>query len=161
MQNAISLSAVVEALEIASDDMSSYVNKKTGEVVMLGHEEMGFAEEDADGDMPDWQRELVAKAKEVLRSADWLALPDKFEIHEWEIMDRFGQSLAGAAERREIGDAIRGNGAFRMFKSTIRRLGMEDAWFAFKQRTLEEMARDWLNQHGLPIEEAPPDKRVK
>lgn len=117
--------------------------------------------DEADGDMPDWQRELVAKAKEVLRPADWLALPDKFEIHEWEIMDRFGQSLAGAAERREIGDAIRGNGAFRMFKSTIRRLGMEDAWFAFKQRTLEEMARDWLNQHGLPIDETPPDKRVK
>lgn len=68
-------------------------------------------------------------------------------------MNRFGESLSSPAQREEICDSIRGSVAFRLFKSTIRRLGIEDSWFAFKRRTLEDMARNWLVQHGLQIED--------
>jgi hypothetical protein len=78
-------SEVMEALEIANDEMSSYVNKKTGKVVTIGHEELRLAEDDDHGDLVDWQRELVEEARQVLASSEWLSLPDKFEIHEWEI----------------------------------------------------------------------------
>jgi hypothetical protein len=161
MAATVLLSEVVEALELANDEMSSYVNQKTGKVVTIGHEEMRLAERDDPGNLPDWQRELVEEARQVLASDDWLSLPDKFEIHEWEIMNRFGQSLTDAGLREQVGDAIHGAGAFRMFKSTIRRLGIEHAWYDFKQRAIEDMARDWLEAHGLAVEERPSAPRAK
>jgi hypothetical protein len=144
---------VVGALEIAHDEMSSFVSKRTGEVVTLSHEVMHLAEDDSTDDLPDWQEEELRLAKDVLGSSDWLALPSKFEIHEWELMNRFGQSLSVPAQSEEVLDAIHGSGAFRVFKSTIRRLRLEEAWFAFKKAAFEDMARAWLEENELEIDE--------
>jgi len=149
MGTTVSLREVVEALEIATDEMSSYVNRSTGQVLTISHEELQLAEDEPLPDMPDWQRTAVEEARSVLESKDWLHLPSKFDIHEWEIMNRFGQSLANAAHGAEIAGAIRGHGAFRLFKATIYRLGIEKAWFASKTNALEDLARDWLDTHGL------------
>jgi hypothetical protein len=149
MGTTVAMDDIMEALELAADEASSYVNSKTGEVLTLTHEELQFAEHDSVDDLPDWQRESVAQAKQVLESDDWLQLPSKFDIHEWEIMQRFSSSQARDSVRAELLDAIHRSGAFRNFKSAARRLGVEDQWFAFKHRALEELARDWLADHGL------------
>ena len=151
MATKVSLSQVVEALEVASDEMSWFVSKHTGQVVMVSHETMRLAESDSNEELPDWQEEEVRTARDVLESTDWLGLPSKFDVHEWEIMNRFGQSLSVPAQQEEIMDAIHGSGAFRQFKSTIRRLRLEDAWFLFKNSVLEDMARSWLDDHGFEI----------
>jgi hypothetical protein len=153
MKTIVSLREVVDALDIATDEMSSYANRSTGQVITIPHEELQLAEEEPDPDMPDWQREVVAETRKVLESKNWLELPSKFDIHEWEIMDGFGRSLSKAAERAEIAEAIHGNGAFRNFKGTIRRLGIEEAWFAYRQHALEDIAREWLAEHGLEADE--------
>jgi hypothetical protein len=145
----VSITEVVDALELASDEMSSYVNRATGQVVTVSHEDLSLAEEDPRPDTPAWQQDTVAEAKRILESDDWLELPNKFDIHEWQIMNDFGASRAAESERAEIADAIHGSGAFRNFKGTIRRLGIEAAWFAYKAAALETIARDWLRQKGL------------
>lgn len=149
MGTTVAMDDIMEALELAADEASSYVNSRTGEVVTLTHEELRFAEDDSVDNLPDWQRETVDQAKQVLESNEWLELPSKFDIHEWEIMHRFSTSQSKDSIRAELLAAIRGSGAFRSFKSTARRLGVEEQWFAFKQRALEELARDWLAGHGL------------
>jgi len=131
--------------------MSSFVSKRTGEVVTLSHEAMQRAEEDAKEELSDWEEEELRLAGAVLDSTDWLELPSKFDIHEWELMNRFGQSLSVPAQCEEVLDAIHGSGAFRAFKSTIRRLRLEDAWFAFKNSAFEDMARSWLGEHGFEV----------
>ena len=151
MATKVSLNQVVEALELASDEMSWFVSKQTGQVVMLSHEAMRLAEDDSKADLPDWQEEELRIARDVLESTDWLGLPSKFEIHEWEIMSRFGQSLSVPAQCEEVLDAIHGSGAFRAFKSTIRRLRLEDAWFAFRSSAFEDIAKSWLSEHGFEI----------
>jgi hypothetical protein len=153
MATKVSLIEVIEALEISNDEMSSFVSKQTGQVVTLSHEAMHLAEEDSKKNLPAWQEEELRLAKEVLGSTDWLGLPSKFEIHEWEIMNRFGQSLSVPAQCEEVLDAIHGSGAFRQFKSTIRRLLLEDSWFAFRSSAFEDIARLWLNEHGFEITE--------
>jgi hypothetical protein len=99
--------------------------------------------------MPAWQREAVTEARCILESDDWLELPSKFDIHEWEIMDQFGRSLPTESERSAVADAIHGSGAFRNFKATIRSLGIEATWFEYKTLALETIARDWLAHNGL------------
>ena len=89
MATKVSLSQVVEALEVASDEMSWFVHKQTGQVVMVSHEVMRLAEDDAEVDLPDWQEEELRVARDVLESTDWLGLPSKFDVHEWEIMNRW------------------------------------------------------------------------
>jgi hypothetical protein len=49
----------------------------------------------------------------------------------------------------QVAEAIHGSGAFRNFKATIRRLGIEARWFAYKTLALETIARDWLAENGL------------
>ncbi|MDX2024473.1 MAG: hypothetical protein SF187_29805 [Deltaproteobacteria bacterium] len=152
----VSIADMVDALDAASNEMSGYVNRLTGEVRTVMHQELLFAEEEADPDMPKWQQDAVASAREVLQSKDWLELPSKLDIHEWDIMDRFGGSLP-RQQQTEVREAIRGSGAFRNFKRTIRRLGIEDAWFTFKRQELGALARRWLEEHGLqPAEAAQP-----
>jgi hypothetical protein len=159
MGTTVLLHEVVDALESAADEMSSYVSAATGQVITVTHEDLRLAEGDPVPDMLDWQREAVAEARQVLESEDWLELPSKFDIHEWNIMDGFGLSLSSASEREAVGDAIHGTGAFRNFKSTIRRLGIEEAWFAYRKRALETIAREWLAEHGL--QSAPPNPRLQ
>jgi Uncharacterised protein family (UPF0158) len=153
MATKVSLSQVVEALEVTSDEMSWFVHKQTGQVVMVSHEVMRLAEDDAEADLPDWQEEELRVARDVLESTDWLGLPSKFDVHEWEIMNRFAQSVAVPAQREEVLDAIHGSGAFRQFKSTIRRLRLEDAWFSFRDSAFEEMAKSWLDDHSFEIDD--------
>jgi len=145
----VSVSDVVDAFETASDEMSSYVNRVTGQVLTVTQDDLLLAEEEPAPDMPEWQREVVAEARQILESKDWLELPNAFDRHDWKIMDQFGQSLPTESERVAIATAIHGSGAFRNFKATIRRLGIETAWFAYKTRALETIAREWLAQNGF------------
>jgi hypothetical protein len=155
MATAVSVLEVVDALELASDEMSSFVNTSTGEVRTVTHEDLQLAEDEDDPSAPDWQRQAVEDARAVINSDEWIELPSKFDIHEWEIMDRFSLSLSNDEAMSELRGSLRGPGAFRHFKATVRRLDLEDAWFAYKRRTLEAMAKSWISDHGMRPDESP------
>ena len=159
MGTIVAIDDIKEALELAADEMSSYVNQRTGEVRMVSHENLRLAEDEPGSDLPDWQQQAIAEAKQVLETNEWLELPSKFDIHEWEIMDRFAASQSNESTQRELQGAIRGSGAFRSFKSAIRRLGIEDAWFRYKTGALEEIAREWLSGHGFSVDDGRPTRR--
>jgi hypothetical protein len=150
----VSLQDVLEAMELTGDESTSYINVKTGEIVTVTDEEVDLVEdEDLDEqDLPEWQREMLPKVREVLDSDDFLPLPGKFEIHEWAIMERFSISQANDALRTELLDAIHGAGAFRNFRGAIRRRGIEDNWFTFRRSAFEEIAKDWLTAQDLPFQ---------
>jgi Uncharacterised protein family (UPF0158) len=93
---------------------------------------------------------MVRKVRAVLAGERCLQLPNHFEVHEWSIMDEFAQAQHSEGVRQELLEAIHGAGAFRMFRSTIRRLGLEKSWYRFREESLVEIARDWLEVHKLP-----------
>ena len=144
------LKDVVDALEMASDENRNYLDKRTGEVIMLTKEEMSAAEEDEDPeDYADWQEEGILIAREVLETDHYLKLPTEFDIHEYQIMEDFCLSL----KNRQIGDElhrlIKGSGAFGRFKSAIHSLGVADAWYAFRKAKFEKIAIEWVEQDGI------------
>jgi Uncharacterised protein family (UPF0158) len=152
MSVVVSLKNVVAAMDFQSDEATAYLNRGTGEIETVNDEDRCFAEDEtADVQkLPAWQRASVLKARQVLDSADFVPLPDKFEIHEWAIMERFAISQTSRTTRAELIDAIHGRGAFRMFQDTVRRLGIEEAWLAFREAAFEDIARDWLESHDIP-----------
>lgn len=147
----ISLREIIEAMEMTSDDCASYLNPETGEIITVTEEERLLVEEEEPlDDIPEWQREMLPKIRAALESDLFLELPDRFDIHEWAIMDEFARAQNSERIRRELAGAIRGAGAFRMFRSAIRRLGLEQSWYQFRDEAIAEIARDWLEEHKLP-----------
>jgi hypothetical protein len=150
MPAVISLRDVVEAIDLPSDEMASYLNPETGEILTVSEEEQDLLERgDSDESLQEWERELLPKLREAVESDRWLVLPDRFEVHEWSIMERFSRTVESKHDHEELVDAIHGTGAFRLFHRTIERLGLRDGWFKFRDCEYERIAREWLESQGL------------
>ena len=94
--------------------------------------------------------------REELESDAYLALPGKFEIHEWSIMDRFARSLEDNEQSAKLDRAIHRTGAFGRFRDELDELGLRDAWYRFRDDALTEIAADFLEAHGIPfVRDAP------
>lgn len=150
MATVISLREVIEAMEETSDDCVSYLDPDTGEVITVTEEERLLAEDESPEDVPEWQREMLPKIRAALGNDRFLELPGRFDILEWSIMDEFSRAQDSELIQQELADAIHGAGAFRTFRSAIRRLGMEQSWYKFREEALVEIARNWLEEHKLP-----------
>ena len=145
----VSLRSVVDEIDVLSDECTAYLNRKTGDLYTLQDDEERLAEEDDLEDLPDWQRDSLPLIREILESEDWLQLPTKFEIHEWEMMDKFALTLKDETLGEAIRDTIRGAGAFRHFRQLVSRNGLEQQWYQFKQGALEQIAVAWLEEHEI------------
>ena len=148
----VSLQSVVNEMDFLGDEVTAYINKKTGELFSVNEEEASILEQvnEEDEFIPEWQRETLPKVREVLESGDYVALPDQFEIHEYSIMERFCLSLSDEGLQDELLHAIRGSGAFRRFKNTIHRKDIQDDWYRFRDQALKRIAIDFLESEGIP-----------
>ena len=154
----VSLRQVAEELEALPDEWTAYIHRETGELYSFSDEEAAQAEggeEEDEGERAEWEKESVAEAREVLDSEAWIALPGKFEINEWEIMQDFAQSQTDQKAAEDLLRAIHGRGAFRYFKDKVDQYGLRDEWFEFKGRALERIARRALEEAGIPFTEEP------
>ena len=152
----VKLGEIIEALELASDESSAYFDTETGEVCTVSAEELELAEDETPLEaIPEWERELVEIAKKVREEEGtrYLPLPDKFDIHEWAIMDRFALSIRDEAISADFRNGIRGAGAFRMFKRLLSEYGLWDGWNRFKDAELRQMAIDWCEENGIRYRE--------
>ncbi len=148
----VKLQDVVEAMDAPADSWMAYINRRTGEIVVFSDDDVAFHNDDDDEILPDWQAEFVAKAKEVDASDDFVQLPDKFDIHEYAIMERFCYGVDDDTVRQNLLDTMRGSGAFGRFKGMIRRQGLEQAWWAYRDAAFERVAADFLEMEGIPFQ---------
>jgi len=114
MSKVISLREIIAALEAASDDCTSYLDPETGEIIVVTEEERALAEDPCGEEAPAWQREMMPKIRAALKSDRFLELPDRFDIHEWSIMERFSRAQTIEQIRGELLNAIRGAGAVKL-----------------------------------------------
>ncbi len=151
MSVTVKLNDVVEALDIAMEEHNYYLDKRTGEIILLTSEELQAVEEDElIAEYPDWQQESILKAREVINAPEeFLTLPDQFDVHEYKIMEDFCFALKDRHLRENMLRRIKGSGAFRRFKNAIHELGVDKAWYEFKRAALEEMAIKWLEEHEI------------
>jgi hypothetical protein len=147
----VNLQAVVDEMDMAGGEMAVYVNRKTGELITLSDEEISCAKgDDVSGFVPEWQKEMVDQAKQVLAGDDFVALPDRFEIHEHSIMERFC-FVCDEPVQNALLQAIAGKGAFRRFKDRIVEENVQDDWFAFRDQAYRKIAADFLESQGIPF----------
>jgi hypothetical protein len=156
----VNLQTIIEALELADDSISCFLDVETGEVYSITEEEFDLAEDAQTGfeDLPDWQRQTVELARIIQQNEGkrYLALPDKFDVHEWAIMDAFSESPRVARVRNDLHRAIRGAGAFRLFKHLLTEYNLWDPWNQFKETELRQIAMQWCEEHGIAFRRTQP-----
>ncbi|HUT46348.1 MAG TPA: UPF0158 family protein [Sedimentisphaerales bacterium] len=154
MAISVKLDDIIEGLESQSDESSSFLNKRTGEVVLINGYEMRAAEEGNPlEDFPDWEQDQVRIAREIIaETGQYIPLPSKFDIDEYSIMERFCVSL----DNQEIGDIlcdlISGSGAFRRFKDALYKYGIEDEWYKYRNKALKKIAIEWCKENNIEFD---------
>lgn len=150
------ISDVVREIDMQSETITVYMNRRTGEFVAVTEEdELALEADSPDDDLPGWQREQLPQAKEALESDDFLPLPDRFEIHEWDIMRRFCSAVENEEHSMRLLNALQGRGAFRYFRDQVRDLGLRDEWNRYREKVFAEIAKGWLEEHNIPYDQEP------
>lgn len=155
----VSLRAVIEEMEIQRDESSSYLNRHTGELITISHDEIEVAEAASSAaelarlpgwdERPQWERELITQAAAVIEGTDYLQLPSKFDLHEWQVMEKFSYACRDEATRERLLDAIRGRGAFRRFRQVLEQAELVDDWYRFREGSIAQVAMEWLEANGI------------
>lgn len=89
MNKPVKLGEIIDAMDSQSDKTSAYLNKETGELILLSEEEFSAAEEKlALESYPEWQRGLIREAERILEDDEgrYIALPSKFDIDEYRFL---------------------------------------------------------------------------
>ena len=147
----VSLRDFVDEMQTLSNEVRAYVSQTTGEVISVTNDEFSIVEEN-NGDWSEYdklEQEFFQKVEKIISSDEYLELPNQYEIHEYEIMEGFCLSISDEKVSDVLLDKIHGSGAFRRFKDTIYRYGIEKDWFRFKDEAYKEIAVSWLERHGF------------
>mgnify|MGYP001194431854 CR=1 FL=1 len=152
----VKIEDILEAIESANDEGNYYYNKITGEIVYIDDETRRIAEDYNEDDLeglPEWQRDDVEAAIDVEKNWDnYISLPSKFDIDEYDIMVEFCYFLSNEKVSNQLLNVLNGKGAFRRFKDTAISLDVEKRWYDFKDESLRKIALSWCSDNELQIE---------
>ena len=149
----VNLKDFIQQLDCMFDEWSYYIDRTNGELLSFQDRYLSLAEElEADPLLPlaPWEQEEVEAAKTMLNHwDDMIRFPDKRELDEYGMMEDFIETLTDPHQRECFEIAISGRGAFRRFKDTLPRFGLEQQWYRYKDEALFDFARKWCEENSL------------
>jgi hypothetical protein len=140
----VNLKTIIEALEMTMENLSQYLDTETGEIIIISDDD-AFDLDDLEDQVSPEQIEKNPKR--------YLLLPDRYEIHEWRIMQEFANSIETAEISEQLLIALQGKVAFRYFKDTAARLGVLDRWYIFRTEQLTMIAKQWCDEQQIEYQE--------
>lgn len=133
----IDLGVVLDAIEMADDNYTYFLDVESGDSVMLADELVTGLDNEGLED-------------EIENNPDrYLRLPTKFEIHEYHIMEEFIWSLNNDSLASKLENAIRGKGAFRRFKDLVNYMGIEKQWYPYQTNAYKKIAKKWCEDNKV------------
>lgn len=133
----VKLSDIIDAIEMTDQYSEYFLDKETGKVEWVS--DMAMTQEE--------QEEVYDRLDEH----GFYRLPTSFDIHDYDIMEEFVYTLSGSA-RDKLASAIQGKGAFRRFKDTVIRLGIDQEWYDFQSAEYKRKAARWCEDNGIEYE---------
>lgn len=149
----VSLKKIVEELECLFEGHLAFVDLETGDVFSISVDAMSAAEEGPEDDEEYDDDEEYQLARRIVASDSFVRLPTRWDIHEWQIMEEFAEEVGPAQASAELVNAVHGRGAFRHFKDTLRRHGIEEQWWDYRRQALREIAVEWCEEHKVKYRE--------
>jgi hypothetical protein len=72
----VRLSEIIEMIDISSEELTSYLNRKTGQIITISEEDVSAAEEgDTLDDFPEWHLDNIRATRDFLDSEGGLHCP--------------------------------------------------------------------------------------
>src|SRR3954451_21430134 len=138
-------------MEIQFEDSRSLLNINTGEIVLVTSEDLRAAENEEPFDhLTDWQQENLMVANDVVENFEnYIELPTKYEVNEYEIMEDFCQTISDERKQDILLRSIKGKGAFRRFKDQIIDFEIEDQWYSHRDVRFKEIAIKWCQDNNV------------
>ena len=150
MAGGISLTELVQEMEILGEGMQAFVNRRTGEIYSATDDFLSRVE-DEDSAEVDWEIEIIDKLREILGSPDWITVPNRPTYEDYRIMERFCYERCENDLQNELLSAIVGRRRFSRFKDTLHSNGVQDEWYEFRRKVLTEDAKAWLTVNEIPF----------
>jgi hypothetical protein len=144
----------MEKIKIETDELISaftdhsyfinyYLDKKTGEIVMIAAEEELVEDEEI--------REKIEEEPERYIYIDPIDSSISFRI-----MENFIYQLPDGEARNNLDDAIHKSKPFRRFKDTLLDYPeIREKWFAYHNREMRRIAQEWLEDEEIDAELLP------
>ena len=119
----VNLADVIDAIDTINEDETYFYSIQDEEIVYV-------LEDDEDDEF-------------------FIPLPTKEEVNDYQNMVNFTESIEDDKKRDWFENAIHGKGAFRRFRATLERFGMETEWYNYLDACHRELAIEWCEQHGI------------
>lgn len=149
----VKLNDLMDAIDFQSNESRSLFHVKTGEIYFITDEIMYIAENDGHN-FSDWQEDDIKIAKDYLENEkDYLCLPSQQEAREYQMMEEFALSIEDEKITKQLLICLQGKGAFRRFKNSIILLGIDKAWYAFRDEKYKKFIVKWCEENSLVLEE--------
>lgn len=132
----VKLSEVVDAMDSVNDETEYYYNPDKEEIFMSNIGDFI----DLDEDELD---ELFEKS---------IMLPTRYDIHEYDIMVRFVETITDTRLQNQLYISLNGKGAFRRFKDTCINFNIIDDWYKFRDEKYQEIAISWCQKNNIEFE---------
>lgn len=140
----IKLKDVADAFDEINEGWAIYLDKETGEIIYVPDDNDFIDEEEFEENLEKINSDTEGR---------FVALPDQFEINEFQIMVYFAESLSNQKHIEKLTYALRGRKPFRNFKDTIRYLDIAEDYYAFRSAELKAKAERWLEDNDIPYSE--------
>lgn len=132
----VKLSEVVDAMNSTNNEIEYYYNPDKEEIFMSNIGDFI----DLDEDELD---ELFEKS---------IILPTRYDIHEYDIMVRFVETITDTRLQNQLYISLNGKGAFRRFKDTCINFNIIDDWYKFRDEKYKEIAISWCQKNNIEFE---------
>ncbi len=150
----VKITEIADELQMLFDEVSSYYNTADGKFFLLSDEDFSAVEEgDSTEDLPEWQQDSIRIAQQILGCNNFIELPSRYDIHEYDIMEEFCYSINDSKISEALQVAIQGKGAFGRFKDACHRFDIIDQWYLYKTEALKEIAIEWCKKNKLEYED--------
>ena len=138
---------------VQSDDglNESIIDKNTGTIHFITDEVELWINVKAD-DCPEWIKETVEAAREYQKNPNnFITVPSQQEVDEYSMMGNFALTLNNNEHKKILLTAIEGRGAFRRFKNSVIKLGIEEAWYNYKDQCYLAFAKEWAEENNCKL----------
>ena len=152
------LSDLMDSLEFDSAEQVTRFDRQTGRIVSVERSILSAVEEGEKNELtvvPEWQKPEIEIARAICEDSGerFIDAPDKFDFHEYRHMERFIGSLSDERDADKLWRSIKGKGAFRYFKDTLHRLGIQDQWYRYRDAAMKPFVIEWAEANNVAYED--------
>lgn len=152
MLDRIRLEDILEVVELDTDEMKSYYNTKTKEMVVISKEDLEYVKSKQDIDkLEDWRKDLAIQALDFTKNReDYISFPTLIDYKEEEIVVKFINSIKDNTDvYNKLKLAIKDEINIKKFKDELYNIDYVDEWYNFREEEFKVVARKWCEDNDI------------